>query len=140
MHTLKGSKESRIHKLWAAGQSSMHPLFSNGGDRTYSLRHREFLQLQCFLELPLLGRLRPRCLHHSGSGEQAVMQLAYPFVAVRNAGRCRTNARTCADVGYHTFFCMQCTWKLHLCADPDILLEELYTVTGCSVQKFQVSK
>ena len=30
---------------------------------THSFRHLEFLQLQCFLELPLLGLFLPRCLH-----------------------------------------------------------------------------
>ena len=30
---------------------------------THNFRHLEFLQLQCFLELPLLGLFLPRCLH-----------------------------------------------------------------------------
>ena len=104
-------------------------LYSSVGTRTYSLRHLEFLQLQCFLELPLLGRLRPRCLHHSASGQQVVMQITSHLVAVGNAGQCRTDAIH----GYHGLFCMQCTWDLHICADHDILLEELYIMTRCAM-------
>lgn len=70
-------------------------------------------------------------------GQQVVMQLAHPFDALRNAAQCRTEARACANVGYHTFFCMQCTWNLHVCADPDVFIEELHTMTGCITQCFK---
>ena len=55
----------------------------------YSFRHLEFLQLQCFLELPLLGLFRPRCLHAHRVVQMCCEQtLTHNSPSTCNQGQC----------------------------------------------------
>ena len=55
---------------------------------SYSFKHREFLQLQCFLELPLVGLFLPRCLHMATVHSQDPMVSTVHGVLCRHDGAC----------------------------------------------------